>query len=148
MMADVHEPSVRSYNMSRIRSRDTKPEMIISQFLRQNRFKFEDHAADLPGKPDFVFRRRRRVIFVNGCFWHGHHGCKYFVVPKTRRTWWLKKIAANRSRDARNVQKLVRDGWKVLTIFECRLKQKSRQHTLERRVLKFLRTPRLGKQNT
>lgn len=135
---DVHEPTVRSYNMSRIRGKDTKPERIMANLLERKRFKFESHVVGMPGKPDFVFRRRRKVIFVNGCFWHGHRKCRYFVIPKTRRAFWSRKIEGNRNRDLKHVKALRKAGWKVLTIFECQLKAKVRDRTFSN-VLKFVR---------
>lgn len=121
-MADVHEPHIRSYNMSRIRSKDSKPEMIVRRFLHQHGFRYRLHVRDLPGKPDLVLKKYRSVIFVHGCFWHGHEGCKYFVVPKTRKEWWLTKINTNRLKDLKNVLSLAERGWRVIEIWECELK--------------------------
>ncbi|MBD0333743.1 MAG: DNA mismatch endonuclease Vsr [Chitinophagaceae bacterium] len=92
-MADVHSAEVRSYNMSRIRSKDTRPELLLRKVLFANGFRFRLHDKSLPGKPDIVLKKYKTAIFVHGCFWHGHKDCKYFVVPKTRTEWWMNKIA-------------------------------------------------------
>jgi len=89
---DVHEPAVRSYNMSRIRSKDTKPEMLVRKFLHAHGFRYKLHDKTLPGKPDIVLPKLKTAIFIHGCFWHGHKGCKYFVVPKTRSDLVLSQI--------------------------------------------------------
>ncbi|MBM4053885.1 MAG: DNA mismatch endonuclease Vsr [Planctomycetes bacterium] len=129
-MADVHDRNTRSYNMSMIRSRDTRPEIIVRKFLFGNGFRYKLHDKMLPGKPDLVFPKYKTVIFVHGCFWHGHEGCKYFVVPKTRTKWWLEKINRNKQLDNENSGKLKKLGWKVLTVFECRLMPKKTEKTL------------------
>ncbi|MGI8636005.1 MAG: very short patch repair endonuclease [Segetibacter sp.] len=94
-MADVHDKETRSYNMSRIKGKDTKPEMLVRKFLHGEGFRYRIHAKNLPGKPDIVLPKYKTVIFVHGCFWHGHEGGKYYVVPKTRTEWWLNKIIGN-----------------------------------------------------
>lgn len=129
-MADVHSPETRSYNMSRIRGKDTKPEIIVRKFLFSKGFRFRLHDKKLPGKPDIVLPKYKTVIFVHGCFWHGHEGCKYFVVPKTKTEWWLKKIQGNKQKDEGNFNKLHGFGWKVLIIFECELKTNNLSNTL------------------
>jgi DNA mismatch endonuclease (patch repair protein) len=88
-MPDVHTPEQRSHNMSRIRSKDTKPEMLVRKFLFSLGFRYRLHTKKLPGKPDVVLPKYKTVIFIHGCFWHGHEGCRYFVIPKTRTDWWL-----------------------------------------------------------
>ncbi len=93
-MADVHTKKQRSYNMSRIRSKNTKPELIVRSWLHKQGYRFRLHDKTLPGKPDIVLKKYKTVIFVHGCFWHGHKNCKYYVVPKTRTKWWLDKISA------------------------------------------------------
>ncbi|WP_162342541.1 very short patch repair endonuclease [Cyclobacterium salsum] len=98
-MADVHEPEIRSYNMSRIKGKDTKPEMLVRKFLHAHGFRFKLHDKMLPGKPDIVLPKYNTIVQVHGCFWHGHEGCKYYVVPKTRTQWWLDKINADRQKD-------------------------------------------------
>src|ERR1700744_3699506 len=122
-MADVHSKETRSYNMSRIRSKDTKPELLVHRFLHKNGFRYRLHVKDLPGKPDIVLPKYKTVIFVHGCFWHGHEGCRYFVVPKSRTEWWLNKINRNKTLDEINSAKLQEMGWKVIEIFECQLKK-------------------------
>lgn len=129
-MADVHNKKTRSYNMSMIRSKDTKPEIIVRKFLFGNGFRYKLHDKMLPGKPDLVFPKYKTVIFIHGCFWHGHEGCKYFVVPKTRTQWWLEKINRNKQLDTENFRKLKKLGWKILTVFECKLRPKNREKTL------------------
>ncbi|MDA8172186.1 MAG: DNA mismatch endonuclease Vsr [Nitrospiraceae bacterium] len=129
---DVHDKATRSFNMSRIRSKNTKPEIIVRKFLFGKGFRYKLYDRTLPGTPDLVFPKFRTVIFIHGCFWHGHEGCKYFVIPKTRREWWITKINRNKQLDTENIKKLGKLGWKVITIFECRLTPKNRDKTLSR----------------
>lgn len=131
-MNDVHTPEIRSYNMSMIRGKDTKPEIIVRKFLHAKGFRFSLHKKELPGKPDIVLTKYKTVIFINGCFWHGHKNCKYFVIPKTRTKWWLNKIEGNRLNDKRNNQELRKTGWKVITLWECQLKPKKIFKTLSK----------------
>ena len=130
LMPDVHDQATRSYNMSRIRARDTAPEWIVRRFLHARGFRYKLHDRSLPGTPDLVLPKYRTVIFIHGCFWHGHADCKYFVVPKTRTDFWMGKIMTNMSNDQLAVQRLRRQGWKVITIWECRLKPKLVRQTL------------------
>lgn len=129
-MADVHEPEIRSYNMSRIKGKDTKPEMLVRKFLFSNGFRYRLHDKKLPGKPDLVLPKHKTVIQVLGCFWHGHKGCKYFVIPKTRTKWWKEKIEGNIERDQIADKELKLEGWKVIVIWECELKPGKREKTL------------------
>ncbi len=129
-MADVHDKKTRSYNMSRIRSRDTKPEFLVRKFLFSQGFRYKLHDKLLPGTPDLVFPKYKAVIFVHGCFWHGHDGCKYFVIPKTRTKWWIDKINRNRINDNQNLTSLTKLGWKVIAIFECELRNQRQKETL------------------
>lgn len=129
-MADVHSKATRSYNMSRIKSKDTKPELVVRKFLHAKGFRYRLHDKKLPGKPDIVLPKYRTVIMIHGCFWHGHEGCRNYVIPKTRTEWWQQKINRNRELDQQNLSKLILEGWKVLTIFECELKPKMRADTL------------------
>ena len=122
-MADVHTKAVRSYNMSRIKSKNTKPEMVVRKALFANGFMFRLHDKKLPGKPDIVLRKYKAVIFIHGCFWHGHAGCKYFVIPKTRTEWWIKKINRNKELDTINESKIKLMGWKVFNIYECDIRK-------------------------
>ncbi|MBC7628100.1 very short patch repair endonuclease [Ferruginibacter sp.] len=129
-MPDVHSVATRSYNMSRIKGKNTKPEMLVRKFLFANGFRYRLHSKNLPGKPDIVLPKYKTVIFVHGCFWHGHDECKYFVVPKTRTDWWLNKINGNKANDAKKVQALEQAGWKVLVVWECQLKPGKIEETL------------------
>ena len=120
--------------MSRIRSKDTKPELIVRKFLFNQGFRYRLHVADLPGKPDIVLPKYKTVIFVNGCFWHGHENCKYFVIPKTRTEWWLEKINRNKQKDRENIILISQSGWKIVTIFECELKSEKLNDTLSKLI--------------
>ncbi len=103
-MADFHDKKTRSFNMSQIKSKDTKPELLVRKFLFANGFRYKLHDKRLPGKPDIVLPKYCTVIFVYGCFWHGHANCKYFVVPKTRTQWWTDKINRNKANDEKSVE--------------------------------------------
>jgi DNA mismatch endonuclease (patch repair protein) len=129
-MADVHSKETRSYNMSRIRGKDTKPEILVRKFLFSKGFRYRLHDKKLPGKPDIVLSKYKAAIFIHGCFWHGHGGCKYYVVPKTRTEWWRSKITNNINKDSAAVTALKANGWKVITIWECELKKSLRHSTL------------------
>lgn len=129
-MTDVHDKATRSYNMSRITGKNTKPEILVRKFLFSKGYRYRLHSKALPGTPDIVLPKYNTVIFVHGCFWHGHAKCKYFVIPKTRTKWWLKKINGNRERDKKNARSLKQQKWDVITIYECRLKVKKRDKTL------------------
>lgn len=131
-MNDVHNSSARSYNMSKIKGKNTKPELCVRKYLHAVGLRFRIHRKDLPGKPDIVLPKYKTIIFVHGCFWHGHKGCKYFVLPKTRTDWWKNKIDQNRINDEINQGKLQRSNWKVIIIWECELKPKKRDITLAR----------------
>jgi DNA mismatch endonuclease (patch repair protein) len=120
-MSDRFDKETRSRIMARIRGKNTAPELAVRKFLFAQGFRFRLHVKDLPGKPDIVLPKYKTVIFVHGCFWHGHQGCKDFVVPKTRTDWWLEKIGKNRERDKLNASKLKKEGWKVIQIFECEI---------------------------
>ena len=108
--------------MSCIRSKDTKPEMLVRKFLFSKGFRYRLHDKKLPGTPDIVLRKYKTVIFVHGCFWHGHTGCKYYVIPKTRTDWWLNKINTNCTNDAKFSAALKNDGWRIVEVWECDLK--------------------------
>ena len=129
-MADVHSKETRSYNMSRIKGKNTKPEIQVRRFLFSKGFRYRLHMKNMPGRPDIVLARFKTVIFVHGCFWHGHEGCKYFVVPKTRTEWWLNKIKGNISNDQKSKESLIKMGWNVIDIWECELKPQNIQQTL------------------
>jgi len=129
-MTDVHDKKTRSYNMSRIRSKGTKPEILVRTYLFSKGFRYRLNVRGLPGTPDIVLPKYKTVIFIHGCFWHGHEDCKYFVLPKTRQEWWLDKIAHNKALDVENLARLKNLGWKVFVIFECELKKTKREDTL------------------
>ena len=124
-MADVHDKETRSYNMSRIKGKDTKPEMLVRKLLFAKGYRYRLHDKKLPGKPDIVLAKYKTVILVHGCFWHGHEGCKYYVVPKTRTEWWKEKIEKNKQLDKINEDKLIEMGYKVISIWECAIKNKT-----------------------
>ena len=130
-MADVVDKATRSRMMSGIRSKDTKPEMTIRKGLHALGFRYRLHAKDLPGKPDMVFPKHGAVIFVHGCFWHGHD-CSAFRLPKSRRAFWRKKILANQTRDGGVRVKMKDAGWRVLVIWECALRRNLVHRTLKR----------------
>jgi len=136
-MADVHNIATRSYNMSRIKGKNTRPEMIVRKFLFSKGFRYRLHDKKLPGKPDIVLPKYKTVIFINGCFWHGHEGCRYYVVPKTRTTWWIDKINRNKQLDAENYNKLLQLDWKIIYIFECELKKDNKDITLNGLITKL-----------
>lgn len=125
-MADTVSPEVRSRMMSGIRGKDTAPEIAVRKGLHSLGFRYRLHAAALPGKPDLVFPRARAVLFVNGCFWHGHD-CHLFRMPATRQDFWRSKIEANKTRDQKSREALTREGWRVGTVWECAVKGRTRR---------------------
>lgn len=129
-MADVHNPVQRSYNMSRIRSKNTKPEELVRKYLFSRGFRYRKNDSRLPGKPDIVLPKYRTVIFVNGCFWHGHTGCRYFVWPQNNADFWKDKITSNIARDRRTLAFLQAAGWDVIIVWECQLKGQQQGNTL------------------
>lgn len=116
--------------MSQIKGKNTKPEIVVRKFLFAKGYRYKLYDKKLPGKPDIVLPKYKTIIFINGCFWHGHENCKYFVIPKTRTDWWMNKIERNKQIDNENFQHLELLGWKVLIIFECELKNNIRDQTL------------------
>lgn len=108
--------------MSRIRGKDTRPEMRVRCLLHRHGYRFRLHVRDLPGRPDIVFRRRRKVVFVHGCFWHRHEGCSRAAIPRTRVDYWTRKFEATRARDAATLSALEAMGWKSLVVWECEMK--------------------------
>ena len=137
-MADVHSPETRSYNMSRIRGKDTKPEEMVRKYLFSKGLRYRKNVKDLPGSPDIVLSKYRTCLFVNGCFWHKHEGCKYFVWPKNNAEFWKAKINGNVARDLRQQQALIAMGWNVLVIWECELKADVRDETLAKIYLAII----------
>jgi len=131
-MADVHTNAQRSYNMSRIKGKNTKPEMLVRKFLHAHGFRYKLHDKTLPGKPDLVLPKYKTVIFIHGCFWHGHSNCKYFTIPKTRTQWWTDKINKNVSNDEKAVKLLKKEGWKIITVWECTLKPAKSNQSLHK----------------
>lgn len=127
---DVHDKKTRSYNMSRIKGKNTKPEEIVRKYLFSKGFRYRKNDKKLPGTPDIVLPKYKTVIFVNGCFWHGHKDCRYFVVPKTNTDFWLDKINTNIERDKRKQDALKELGWNVIIVWECELKPKVVAQTL------------------
>jgi DNA mismatch endonuclease, patch repair protein len=125
-MTDVLTPTQRRLNMSRIRGKDTKPELLLRRGLHARGFRFRLHRRELPGCPDLVFPRFRTVIFVHGCFWHGHD-CLMFKLPATRAEFWAAKIAGNRKRDARALEGLSARGWRILIVWECAFRGRTRR---------------------
>lgn len=136
---DNHSKEVRSYNMSRIRSTNSKPEDIVRKYLFSKGLRYRKNVKTLPGKPDVVLKKYKIVIFVNGCFWHGHQGCKYFVMPKSNTEYWNKKITGNVERDKNVIVRLEELGWNVITVWECQLKKDKRENTLEYLYYNILR---------
>lgn len=137
-MTDTLTPSQRHLNMSRIRSKNTKPELLVRKWLWQHGFHYRLNVKDIPGKPDIVLRKHKTVIFINGCFWHGHDGCDKFVMPKSNVEFWENKIRTNKERDEKNHRILRETGWKVIVIWECQLKAADIEETM-REVVESLR---------
>jgi len=133
-MADTISAARRSENMRRIRSKDTTPELVVRKLAHNLGFRYRLHVRNMPGNPDLVFARRRAVIFVHGCFWH-MHSCADGRLPKTRREYWVPKLSANVSRHKRAQRQLRRNGWRVMTIWEC---ETADREMLSRRLLRFL----------
>ena len=131
-MADIKTKESRSYNMSRIAGKDTKPEELVRKYLFSKGFRYRKNVRKLPGTPDLVLPKYQTVIFVNGCFWHGHEGCKYFIWPKSNAEFWRQKIEKNISRDQRKEAQLRDMGWNVIIVWECELRPPKRQATFER----------------
>lgn len=119
-MADKLTPAKRSWNMSRIKGKNTKPEMLVRKFLYSQGVRYRIHSS-LPGRPDIVIKKREIILFINGCFWHGHVNCKDAGIPKSNTAFWQNKIGGNVERDRKNRLKLENEGWKVLTIWECEI---------------------------
>lgn len=130
-MADIKTKESRSYNMSRIAGKDTKPEELVRKYLFSKGFRYRKNVRKLPGTPDLVLPKYRTVIFVNGCFWHGHEGCKYYVLPKTNTEFWKEKIERNKERDLKERMQLRNMGWHVILLWECQLKSKVREQNLK-----------------
>ena len=130
-MPDVLTPAQRHRCMSHIRSKATKPEITVRKWLWVHGYRYRLNVKSVPGKPDIVMRRYRTAIFVNGCFWHGHEGCRQFVLPKTNTPFWQAKIDRNRERDRRNYQLLLDAGWQVIVIWACNLTKDKTEPTMQ-----------------
>lgn len=130
-MADKFSKETRSFIMSRIRGKDTKPEILVRSYLFSRGLRFRKNDKRYPGSPDLVLPKYNTVVFVHGCFWHLHEGCQYAKMPKSNVEYWEKKLYGNRERDARNKEELKAMGWKVITVWECELKKDLREETLE-----------------
>ncbi|WP_342635918.1 DNA mismatch endonuclease Vsr [Methylobacterium segetis] len=136
-------PAERSARMALIRSKDTKPELIVRRLAHRLGFRYRLHRKDLPGRPDLTFPARRKVIYVHGCFWHHHSGCKVAHLPASRRDYWSGKFTRNVERDARNLADVMALGWQPLIVWECETRDPAR---LERVLTEFL-GPRHGQKN-
>lgn len=136
---DKHSKEVRSYNMSQIRSTNSKPEIMVRKYLFSKGLRYRKNVKTLPGKPDIVLPKYKTIVFVNGCFWHGHKNCKYFVMPKSNIEFWNEKISRNVKRDEEIHRKLSAAGWNVIVVWECELKKDKRENTLEYLYCNILR---------
>lgn len=143
-MADVLTPVQRHDCMSKIKGRDTKPEMKVRSWLHRNGYRFRVQKSDLPGKPDIVLKKYNLVIFVNGCYWHRHPGCKYTTTPATNTEFWQKKFNQNVSRDKLCIEKLEACGWNTLVIWECQV----RNDTFSQILVDYFSNYRIEKQRT
>jgi len=134
-MTDVFDPETRSRIMSRVKGRDTSPELIVRRMLHAMGYRFRLHDASLPGRPDIVLPRHGKIVQVHGCFWHGHRGCKRATTPASNTEFWKNKIEGNKARDSRVERRLRRWGWSVMTVWECQTKDPDR---LRRRLNGFM----------
>lgn len=129
---DVHTKETRSYNMSQIKNKNTKPEELVRKDLFRRGLRYRKNVKKLPGCPDIVLTRYRTVVFVNGCFWHVHEGCKYFKWPQNNKEFWETKLSGNKKRDIDNICELERLGWKVIVVWECELKKQFKAERLDK----------------
>lgn len=129
-MADNHSKEVRSYNMSKIQSKNTKPEEIVRKYLFSKGLRYRKNDRRYSGHPDLVLPKYKTAVFVNGCFWHMHEGCPDFVLPKSNIDYWLPKLMRNKQRDAQNIHMLESKGWAVIVVWECELKKGVREQRL------------------
>lgn len=139
-MADIVTSDMRSRMMSRIRGKDTGPERVVRSLLHKSGFRFRLHRRDLPGRPDLVLPKYRAAIFVHGCFWHAHDGCRYFREPKTNPAFWKEKLSANIARDSKNMKSLAEMGWRVLVVWECAIRDKDDLTSLRAAMIRWLRS--------
>nr|WP_276088083.1 DNA mismatch endonuclease Vsr [Pedobacter sp. JY14-1] len=136
-MSDIHSKEIRSFNMSRIRSKDTRPEMLVRKYLHSKGFRYRIHDKNLPGKPDMVLPKYKTIIFINGCFWHRHEGCNLNRPPKENQDFWLPKLAKNVAKDKINYTLLSELGYTVITVWECTLKKSIREKTFDWLIAKL-----------
>lgn len=140
-MADVMTPEQRSRCMAAIKGKDTKPEMIVRKYLFSRGMRFRVQVRKLPGTPDIVLPKYKTVIFVNGCFWHGHEDCKYFRLPKSNVEFWKEKIKRNIERDRESMQALLDLGWKIIRVWECELRNKANREDTLNKIYKSITSP-------
>ena len=131
-MVDKYNKETRSHIMSQIKGKDTKPEILVRKYLFSRGLRYRKNDRRYPGSPDIVLPKYNTVVFVNGCFWHLHEGCKYATMPKSNVRFWEKKLYGNRERDKRNQKELEEMGWNVITVWECQLKKDECEQTLEK----------------
>jgi DNA mismatch endonuclease, patch repair protein len=134
-MVDVHSRAIRSKNMSAIKGKNTSPELAVRKALFARGFRYRLHAAGLPSKPDIVLPKYKTVVFVNGCFWHRHEGCKYAAKPKNNSDFWEKKLARNVERDKQNHAKLRLMGWNIIIVWECELEKEDWEERLVSKIV-------------
>ena len=134
---DVFDKKKRSWIMSRVKGRNTRPELIVRSMVHLMGLRFRLHDEKLPGKPDLALPRHKKVIFIHGCFWHGHKGCKRSARPATNKVFWSEKLDRNIARDKKNIRLLVKEGWDVLVIWQCQTRD---MENLSLRLHKFLRS--------
>ena len=140
---DTISKSQRSYNMSRIRSRNTKPEIIVRQKLFSKGIRYRIHVKDLPGKPDIVIKKYKVVIEIKGCFWHKHEGCKYSSIPKSNTKYWINKIKKNVERDVINLKKLEEKKFKVFLLWECEIKNTDILNEKLNQISEYIKTQKI-----
>ena len=129
---DVHDSKTRSYNMSCIKGKRTKPEEIVARYLFSQGFRYRRNVRSLPGTPDIVLKKYNTVIFVNGCFWHMHENCRYSVMPENHKEFWAEKLLKNKERDEKKKRQLEQMGWNVTVVWECQLKGEEKLPALEK----------------
>ena len=145
---DRYPPEKRSEIMSQIRGKNTTPELVIRKYLFSRGFRYRVNDDRYPGKPDVVLSKYETVIFVHGCFWHGHENCKASKLPETRKEFWKKKISGNMERDQRNIRELERQGWNVIVVWECEIKNKvKREKDFGNSLMKLFSMKKIGVQN-
>ncbi|NLD47365.1 MAG: DNA mismatch endonuclease Vsr [Clostridiaceae bacterium] len=130
-MPDVHSSDTRSYNMSHIKGKDTKPEILVRKYLFSKGFRYRINDKRYPGRPDIILPKYKTVIFINGCFWHVHEKCKYFVWPSSNVEFWKDKLGRNKKRDEKNIAELKNMGWRVIIVWECELRKPLAEMTLK-----------------